>query len=133
MWNDAARAKPVDVPETLSPQQERRLSAWIGKALKIEGRIVSEESLTINGQVTGTIEVGDHDLRIGDGATVTADLAAKQIQVGGTVTGSLRAQELVELQPSATVEGDIIAPRLRMAEGAVVRGKVDVVGAAKPR
>ncbi len=128
MWNDA-RVKPVDAPETFSPQQERRVSAWVGKALKIEGKITSAESLTINGEVAGTIEVGDHDLTIGAGATVTADLTAKTIHVSGAVTGNLRAHELVELQPTASVQGDIVAPKIKMAEGALVNGSVDVMGA----
>jgi cytoskeletal protein CcmA (bactofilin family) len=129
MSNDATRVKPVDGADTLSPQQERRVSAWIGKALKIEGKITSAESLTINGEVAGTIEVGDHDLTIGTGATVTADLAAKTIHVGGTVTGNLRAQELVHLESTASVEGDIETPHLRMADGATVQGTVEAQGA----
>ena len=47
------------------PTDERRVAAWIGKALRIEGRIVSQENLTIDGEVEGTIEVGDHNLLIG--------------------------------------------------------------------
>ena len=46
--------------ETGQPVDERRTAAWIGKALRIEGRIVSAENLTIDGRVDGTIEVGDH-------------------------------------------------------------------------
>src|SRR4029079_14730076 len=60
-----------------APADERRVAAWIGRALTIEGRIVSQEHLTIDGQVEGTIEVGDHSLMIGAGATVKADLTAK--------------------------------------------------------
>jgi cytoskeletal protein CcmA (bactofilin family) len=112
-----------------APPDERRTAAWIGKALRIEGRIVSQEHLTIDGQVEGTIEVGDHSLMIGPGADVKADLIAKTITVSGAVTGNLTATERVVLQPSASVDGDITTPRLSMAEGAVVKGKVDARGA----
>jgi cytoskeletal protein CcmA (bactofilin family) len=111
------------------PADERRTAAWIGKALRIEGRIVSQENLTIDGSVEGTIEVGDHNLVIGAGAAVKADLRAKTITVSGSVTGNVAATERIVLQPSASVDGDIQTPRLSMADGAVVMGKVDARGA----
>jgi cytoskeletal protein CcmA (bactofilin family) len=114
--------------DTSAPGDERRTIAWIGKALRIEGRIVSQEHLTIDGQVEGTIEVGDHSLMIGAGASVKADLIAKTITVSGAVIGSLTASEKVILQPSASVDGDITTPRLAMADGANVKGKVDARG-----
>jgi cytoskeletal protein CcmA (bactofilin family) len=111
-----------------SPVDERRTAAWIGKALRVEGRIVSLENLTIDGQVEGTIEVGDHNLMIGSGAEVKADLTAKTITVSGGVVGNVTASETVVLKPTASVDGDILTPRLIMADGAVVKGKVDTRG-----
>ena len=107
-----------------APVDERRVAAWIGRALRIEGRIVSEENLTIDGQIEGTIEVGNHNLTIGAGATVKADLSARTIAVAGTVNGSLTAVERIDLRGSASVFGDITTPRLVMDDGAVVKGKV---------
>ena len=114
--------------ETTAPGDERRIAAWIGKALRIEGRIVSQENLTIDGSVEGTIEVGDHNLMIGPGAAVKAELIAKTITVSGSVIGNVTATEKVILQPSASVDGDIVTPRLSMADGAVVKGRVDARG-----
>jgi cytoskeletal protein CcmA (bactofilin family) len=108
-----------------APVDERRVVAWIGRALRIEGRIVSEENLTIDGQVDGTIEVGNHNLSIGAGATVKAHLTARTITVSGAVTGNVTAAERVDLLPTASIDGDIVTPRLSMADGAVIRGKVD--------
>ena len=114
--------------EMTAPADERRTAAWIGKALRIEGRVVSEENLTIDGSVEGTIEVGNHNLMIGAGAAVKAELIAKTITVSGTVIGNVTASEKVILQPTASVDGDIATPRLSMADGAVVKGKVDARG-----
>jgi cytoskeletal protein CcmA (bactofilin family) len=107
-----------------APVDERRVTAWIGRALRIEGRIVSEENLTLDGYIEGTIEVGNHNLTIGSGATVKADLTARTIAVAGTVNGSLTAAERIDLRGTATVFGDISTPRLVMDDGAVVKGKV---------
>ncbi|HMF95134.1 MAG TPA: polymer-forming cytoskeletal protein [Vicinamibacterales bacterium] len=114
--------------DIVAPADERRVAAWIGRSLTIEGRVVSQEHLTIDGQVEGTIEVGDKSLMIGAGATVKANLTAKTISISGAVTGNLTASERVVLQPTASVDGDIKTPRLMMAEGAFVRGKVDSRG-----
>jgi len=109
-----------------TPQHnERRVAAWVGKALRIEGRIISSEDLTIDGSVEGSIELGNHTLTIGQGATVKADLAARTITISGTVTGRVRATEAVELHATAQVDGDITTPKLTMAEGATARGRIE--------
>ena len=108
---------------------ERRMTAWVGKSLKIQGHIVSDEDLTIHGDVEGTIVVGDHTLTVGPGATVKADLTARTITVSGTVIGKVRAHELLVLGATGSVIGAIVAARLRMADGAVVEGPVDAAGA----
>ncbi len=115
-------------PTATPPIDERRIAAWIGKALSIEGRITSRENLTIDGQVEGTIELGEHSLTIGVGAAVTADLTAKSITISGAVTGNIVATDRVDLQATGSVDGDIAAPRLFMADGAVIRGKVEIRG-----
>ena len=104
------------------------MAAWVGKALLIQGRIVSTENLTIDGRVEGTIELGDHSLTIGAGASVQADLAAQTIVVNGAVAGNVKATVKVELQATASVNGDIVAPLLVMADGAVITGKLDIAG-----
>ena len=111
--------------------EERRMSAWVGKALLIQGKITSSENLTIDGRVEGTIELGDHSLTIGAGAAVQADLVARTIVVSGDVTGNLQASVRVELQSTATVEGDITTPVIVMADGAVVIGQVHAEGRKK--
>ncbi len=114
--------------EVTPPVDERRTAAWIGRALRIEGRIFSQENLTIDGEIDGTIELGDHNLTIGAGAAVKADLTAKTITINGAVTGNVLATDRVHLQATGSVDGDITTPQLLMADGAVIKGKVDVSG-----
>src|SRR6266850_472339 len=70
---------------------ERRVAAGVGKALRVEGRIISNEDLTIDGGVEGSIELGNHSLTIGPGAAVKADLTAKAVTISGSVTGAVHA------------------------------------------
>jgi cytoskeletal protein CcmA (bactofilin family) len=115
------------------PTDERRMAGWVGKALQIHGRIVSSENLTIDGTVEGTIELGDNGLTIGAGANVKADLAARTVVICGTVTGNVVASVSVDLQPTGSVTGDIVAPLFSMADGATVRGSINASGKAPAR
>ena len=107
---------------------ERRVAAWIGKAVVVTGHVVCFEDLTIDGRVEGTIELGDHSLTIGVGAGVKADLVAKNITISGSVTGNVLATDRVELQATGTVNGDVSAPLFAMADGATLVGRVDARG-----
>ena len=107
---------------------EKRLSAWIGTALTVEGKVISTQDLTIDGAVEGTIKLGNHGLTIGSAAKIKADLVAQTITISGTVTGNVTATRVVDLRATGSVEGDISAPSLVMADGAVINGKVDAAG-----
>ena len=117
--SEISPAKPVD---------ERRLAAWIGKSILVKGDVVSTGDLIIDGQVQGTIELGDHNLTIGSGAAVVADLVAGSITISGAVTGNVTGHARVELRVTGSVSGDIRAPRFVMEDGAVLLGKVDTGG-----
>ena len=110
---------------------ERRRAAWIGGSVLVKGDVVSNEDLVIDGKVEGTIELGDHNLTIGAGAAVVADLVAKNITISGEVKGDIVGSGTVELKSSAKVEGDINAPKFVMDDGATLSGKVDT-GTKKP-
>ena len=109
---------------------ERRKAAWISGAIVVRGDVVSTEDLVIDGQIHGSIGIGDHSLTIGSDAKVVADLAAKNITISGTVKGNVMGNARVELKSTATVEGDISATKFVMEEGATLIGKVDT-GAKK--
>ena len=123
------RESPGVSPQGTGAVEERRLAAWIGRALVVQGKVISTQDLTIDGQVEGTIELGNHGLTIGTGAAIKADLVAKTITISGTVAGNVTATEKVDVRATGVIDGDITAPRLVMAEGAIIRGKVDARGA----
>ena len=131
MRNGDSTGEPVRpglATDPRAPLNERRLAAWIGRSVRVEGKVISAEDLTIDGHVVGSIELGDHSLTIGPSSTIKADLVAKNVTISGAVTGNVRAREQVDLRPTGSVVGDIVAPRLVMAEGAVIAGQVDVGG-----
>ena len=111
---------------------ERRKAAWISGALIVKGDVVSTEDLVIDGQIHGSIAIGDHSLTIGSVAIVVADLAARNVTISGTVKGNVMGDAKVELKSTAKVEGDVTAPNFLMEDGATLVGKVDTGTKKKP-
>ena len=104
----------------------------IGKSVVIKGELNGSEDLTIEGHVEGKIELSEHVLTIGPNGKIKAQLFAKAVIVLGEVTGNISATEKVDIRENGSVEGDIQAPRVAIAEGAHFRGSVDMQRAGKP-
>jgi cytoskeletal protein CcmA (bactofilin family) len=123
---DVSQANSASAPR--SEADDRRVTAWIGQGVFVEGRIISSQDLRIDGRVEGSIEASKHSVTVGARAAVRANLIARSILISGTVIGNVTATSRIDLQATGTVEGDISAPRLMMVDGAVVRGKVSAGG-----
>ena len=118
---------PVSANTVQAPADERRSVAWVGKSVIFKGELISSEDMIIDGRVEGTIEVHDHALTIGPAAQIRADIAARSVTIRGTVTGSITAANLVEIRETGSLEGDITSPHVSVAEGAIVRGRIDTL------
>ncbi|MEP7304260.1 MAG: polymer-forming cytoskeletal protein [Acidobacteriota bacterium] len=98
----------------------------IGKSVVIKGELNGSEDLTIEGQVEGTIQLRDHVLTIGPNGRIKAQVFAKSVIVLGQVAGNVTASEKVDIRDNGSVDGDIVSPRVAIAEGAHFRGSVDM-------
>jgi cytoskeletal protein CcmA (bactofilin family) len=98
----------------------------IGKSVVIKGELNGSEDLTIEGHVEGTIQLRDHVLTIGPNGKIKAQVFAKSVIVLGEVTGNVTATDKVDIRDNGSVDGDIVSPRVAIAEGAHFRGSVDM-------
>ena len=98
----------------------------IGKSVVIKGELNGSEDLTIEGHVEGTIQLRDHVLTIGPNGRIKAQVFAKAVIVQGEVTGNVTASDKVDIRDNGSVDGDIVSPRVAIAEGAHFRGSVDM-------
>jgi cytoskeletal protein CcmA (bactofilin family) len=97
------------------------LKALLGVGTEFEGKLVFEGTVRIDGKFSGSITRGDM-LIIGEGATVSAEIACRSVVVCGQVTGNIRATDSVELRQQARVRGDIDTPSLAIERGARFEG-----------
>lgn len=103
--------------------------AHIGPTVVIKGEISARENVCVSGRVEGRIDVSGHHVTIEPGAYVNADVTAGGIIVAGTTSGTLTAEDRIELRESAVVEGRVTAPRLAVQDGALLCGKIEVTSA----
>lgn len=100
--------------------------AIIGPSIHIKGELIGNEDLVIEGRVEGVVRLRDHHLTIGKSAHIQATVEAKSIRIEGTVNGDVVAGERLEVANGGTLNGDIVSPRIAIADGARFKGSVDM-------
>ncbi len=124
-----ARPSPVATAPALAPALAARTSGAcvIGSKTTVKGEISGDEDVLVEGVVEGQIRI-NKDLRVGPGGTVKATIDAQSVVVSGEVIGDCHAANRVEIQASGRLTGNIRAPRVVIAEGAVFKGNSDMTG-----
>jgi len=105
-----------------SPIPEAGLSV-IAAGMKIVGDIESTGVVKIEGIVEGAVR-GARQLLLGRQGTVHGDIRAHEVVIGGTVVGTIMAEERVEIQGTSSVQGDIYTKSIVVLEGGVINGTV---------
>lgn len=101
-------------------------TAVIGRSIRINGDLSGDEDLRIEGDVSGTVELRNSALTIGKEGKVKAGVYAKSIAVDGETKGDLYATERVSIHVNARVQGNIIAPRVSIEDGAHFKGSIEM-------
>ncbi|MFH1305955.1 MAG: polymer-forming cytoskeletal protein [Candidatus Omnitrophota bacterium] len=83
-------------------------------------------NLRINGKFEGALDTKGR-LMIGHGAEIKANITGESISVAGRVKGNIKAVKELILEENARLEGDIETPRLSVADGAVLNGRLKMV------
>jgi cytoskeletal protein CcmA (bactofilin family) len=119
---------PRPSPPAAPPVARAASSACvIGPKIKIVGELSGDEDVLVEGQIEGEIRI-TRDLRVGAGGVVKAKIAAQSIIVSGEIVGDCEASGRVELQSTGKLTGNIRAPKIVIAEGAMFRGNSDMSG-----
>ena len=107
----------------------------IGAATRIEGRMVVNKSIRLDGTIEGSIESSiDNQVTVAIGHTglVHGDVRAHRVLVNGQVDGNIYAREKCELHETSKVKGDIHYGLLGIEHGAEILGlmvkKIDATG-----
>lgn len=138
MWSkhEEAPVRPPVATQAAAPPAataERREPAGIGPSITIIGDVSGDEDLTILGRVEGKIDLPKHSVTIGQAGRVKADIHAKLVSVAGEVHGNLVAGEQIVIRKTATMLGNLTAPRVGLEDGCSFRGSVEMETPQKGR
>lgn len=102
-------------------QQLKRTETLIGKGCKVEGMIICDTSLRIEGQVQGDIEC-DGDLVLGKDAIAHSKITARNVINAGVIHGAIESRGTLTIANSGQMYGDIKVASLSIASGGVFEG-----------
>lgn len=116
-------------PESRKPQLR---IVTLSDTTSLKGVLRFKETLCIRGKFNGTISANPGNLIVDKGAVVEADsIDVTNITVHGTVEAPVRAEDKIDLYGGAKVHGDLVAGRLRIADGVIFEGKCSMIDADK--
>jgi cytoskeletal protein CcmA (bactofilin family) len=108
------------IKETLGPEM-----TVVGRGARVEGTLVSVESIRIDGQAKGKISARG-DVILSPLSHVEADIKAQNVVTGGTLKGNIIARRKTEVTEAGRVEGTIRSKALVVSEGALFAGQASI-------
>lgn len=127
VWNRGSRPENQTATRPASVTEH----ATIGVSVLIKGDVSGSEPLFINGAIDGSIHFADHRVTIGSSARIRAEIHAREVVVMGVVEGDIYCSDLLDVRANGSVKGQMIAKRIRIDDGATLKGKVEVHSAKR--
>jgi cytoskeletal protein CcmA (bactofilin family) len=117
---------PSPEPARQAPMMDMPMIPFVvGEKIQIHGELTGEGDIQLMGAFRGTIDLTG-TIVIGESAQVEADIAATNIIVGGHVKGNLIASGRVDLLPTGSVTGNVKTGSIAAAEGASLKGEIEI-------
>jgi cytoskeletal protein CcmA (bactofilin family) len=124
--NTSHATMPSTPPPTVRTTAPGAPAARVGQTLSLKGELVGNEDLVVDGELEGTVELGNSRLTVGGEGRVEADVHAREIIIEGTVRGKLRATDRLQITRSGNVMGELVAGRIIIEDGAYFKGSIDI-------
>ena len=123
---------PTPEPRQTKPTEPRSERAVIGPTVRIRGEISGEEDLVVQGNIDGKIEVKGRGVIVGKAGKIKANIHARAIRVEGRVRGDLFGEQEIVIEASGDVEGNLVAPSVRLENGSRFKGSIDMEQPPQP-
>ncbi len=106
---------------------QKRIDSLIGAGTTVEGDIAFSGGLRIDGTIRGRVGTADGQaatLVVSEQARIDGEVRVSHVVINGAVNGPVIANDYLELQAKARVNGDVTYRTLEMHVGAIVEGKL---------
>ena len=100
----------------------------IAPGSRVQGSIAGTAEVLVEGFFEGRAEV-EGGFVVGQHGKVQGNIKARVVRIAGSVVGNVEAAERVELLSTGRIEGDVLAPRVAIAEGGFCQGRIEMTRA----
>ena len=114
--------------KTSSPQSD--VNGLLDRGSHIQGELRFENEFRIRGGLTGSI-VSEGELLVGEEGEIEGDIQVRRIVVSGTIKGTLRATESIQITSTGKVFADLFTPSLTVEDGAFLEGRCSMTKAGE--
>lgn len=107
--------------------QPKRIDSLIGAGTVVDGDVTFSGGLRVDGAVHGKVTTVDSEpatLVLSEQAKIEGEVRVSHVVINGAVNGPVTANDHLELQAKARVNGDVVYRTLEMHVGAIVQGKL---------
>ena len=101
---------------------EKKILNLINEGCKVEGVLISDSFIRIDGTVQGNMRVEEGAI-IGDKGLVTGDIKTKSLIIYGMVNGNIDS-DCLEIKSTGCVNGEIKTLKLHIEFGGVYNGSL---------
>jgi cytoskeletal protein CcmA (bactofilin family) len=100
--------------------------AMIGQGVSVAGDVKADTSLKVEGRIEGRSVQCTEEIEVAESGQVIANVLAKVVKISGMVSGDIGGSEKVLITRTGRVQGNIVAPRVQLEDGALFRGSIDM-------
>jgi len=106
------------------------VSGFLDQGSSVTGELQFSGTLWIEGEFHGSITTKDK-LIVGERAQVHADINAGEVEIYGSISGSVEGNRRVAIHPSGSITGDVRTPELVIEPGGILDGNSKTANARK--
>ena len=106
---------------------QKRIDSLIGAGTTVEGDVTFAGGVRVDGTIRGRVATVDNQpatLVLSEQASIEGEIRVSHVVINGSVSGPVMANDYLELQAKARVNGDVTYRTLEMHVGAIVQGKL---------
>ena len=122
------KSSPISESEMMAQDiKEGRLSGFVGNGTVLTGETTFDAMLRVDGHLKGSVTSDGGTLIVGANGRVDADIIVYEAVINGIVEGDITAGSKLTLGRSASVVGNVQAPRLIIDDGAILEGQCSML------
>ncbi|MBO8155609.1 MAG: polymer-forming cytoskeletal protein [Bacillaceae bacterium] len=105
-----------------SEKRKDTVDTVIGKGTVLEGKIQTEASMRVDGNIKGEV-ICQGDLTVGKDGCVDASVQGRNVIIAGEIKGNVQAKEKIHIESSGTLIGNVEMNTFIIDEGGTFKGE----------